>query len=199
LPPIAQTSPQIEPVEKPKLPFESPPPAPTPLPPGQGRLPQVNPSVSEAIRQVVKGTPGTGLTIGDPDLSVGPGGIGEAINLPPAPGTQGSQLELLSDPMGVDFRSYLTQVLAAVRRNWMAVIPESAKLGRQGRVGIQFAIAKNGSVPKLVITMHSGTDALDRAAVAGVSASNPFPPLPSEFKGDVIRLQFNFAYNMPKR
>jgi TonB family protein len=199
LPPIAQTSPQIEPVEKPKLPFEDPPPAPTPLPPGQGRLPPVNPSVSEAIRQAVKGSPGAGLTIGDPDLSVGPGGIGEAITLPPAPGTQGSQLELLSDPMGVDFRSYLTQVLAAVRRNWVAVIPESAKLGRQGRVGIQFAIAKNGSVPKLVITTHSGTDALDRAAVAGVSASNPFPPLPSEFKGDVIRLQFNFAYNMPKR
>jgi len=26
----------------------------------------------------------------------------------------------------------------------------------------------------------------------------PFPPLPRAFKGDLIKLQFNFAYNMPK-
>ena len=35
----------------------------------------------------------------------------------------------------------------------------------------------------------SGADALDRAAVAGISASVPFPPLPAEFKGDRIILQ----------
>ena len=78
-------------------------------------------------------------------------------------------------------------------------MPEAARLGRRGKVGIQFAIARNGNVPKLVIVTNSGTDALDRAAVAGISASNPFPPLPTEFKGDQIRLQFNFAYNMPSR
>ena len=66
-------------------------------------------------------------------------------------------------------------------------------------MGIQFAIARNGSVPKLVIVANSGADALDRAAVAGISASNPFPPLPAEFKGDQIRLQLNFAYNIPKQ
>jgi hypothetical protein len=38
-----------------------------------------------------------------------------------------------------------------------------------------------------------------RAAVAGISASVPFPPLPSEFKGDRIVLQMNFAYNMPRQ
>ena len=92
----------------------------------------------------------------------------------------------------------LKQGLAAVRRNWWAVMPEAARLGRRGKVSIQFSIARNGSVPKLVIVTNSGTDALDRAAVAGISASNPFPPLPTEFKGDQIRLQFNFAYNMPR-
>jgi TonB family protein len=107
----------------------------------------------------------------------------------------------VSDSQGVDFRPYLTQVLAAVRRNWLAVIPESARLGRQGRVSIQFSIAKAGNVPKLVITMHSGTDALDRAAVAGISAAaeERFPPFPPGFKGDRVVLQLNFAYNMPRR
>jgi TonB family protein len=198
VPQIAQATPQIQPVEKPKLTLENPAPPPTPLPPGQGRIPIPNPSVSEAIRQSVRGGAGGGVTVGDLDLS-GPGGIGEAINLPPTPGVQASQLELLSDPQGVDFRPYLIQVLAAVRRNWMNVLPESARMGRQGRVSIQFSIAKDGNVPKLVITAHSGTDALDRAAVAGISASQVFPPFPTGFKGDRVVLQFNFAYNMPRR
>ena len=118
--------------------------------------------------------------------------------MPPSPGRQASNLELLSDPMGVDFRPYLIKILAAVRRNWFAVMPESAKWGRQGRVTIQFAIARNGAVPKLVIVGHSGTDSLDRAAVAGISASNPFPPLPTEFRGERVLLQFNFLYNAPR-
>src|ERR1700738_4764218 len=81
---------------------------------------------------------------------------------------------------------YLMQVLAAVRRNWLAGVPEGAKAGRRGRGGDPFSLSRGGSVPKLVIVTNSGTDALDRAAVAGVSASNPFPPLPAEYKGDRI-------------
>jgi TonB family protein len=107
--------------------------------------------------------------------------------------------QLLSDPQGVDFKPYLVQVLAAVRRNWMAVIPESGRMGRRGLVQVQFSIDRSGRVPKLVIATPSGTEAFDRAAVAGVSASNPFPPLPAAFKGDQIRLQLSFAYNIPNR
>jgi TonB family protein len=122
--------------------------------------------------------------------------LGEGLNLPPSRGRIGSSLELLSDPEGVDFRPYLIKILSTVRRNWYAVIPESAKLGRRGRVVLQFAISRDGSVPKLVIAIPSGTQALDRAAVAGISASNPFPPLPTDFGGLNIRLQFVFLYNM---
>jgi TonB family protein len=117
--------------------------------------------------------------------------------LPNSPSESGSLVELLSDPRGIDFRPYLTQVLAAVRRNWFAVIPESARLGMsRGRTLIQFSVSRNGSVPKLVIAKSSGAPPLDRAAVAGVSASNPFPPLPEEYIGGDIRLQFTFLYNI---
>ena len=193
-PPIAPL--QIQPQEQPKLAFETPaaqPPQPTRP---TGRVPVPGSTVSDALRSVVRGGASGGLTMGDDISETGIGGLGRGINLPPSPGKQGSNLELLSDPMGVDFRPYLIKILAAVRRNWFAVMPESAKLGRRGRVSIQFAIARGGSVPKLVIVMPSGTEALDRAAVAGISASNPFPPLPPEFKGEQVRLQFNFAYNM---
>lgn len=196
-PPVIAPPPQIQPQEKPKLAFETPGSS-TPVPgQGTGRLQVPNASVSEAVRSIARGRGGGGLVVGDvgePDI----GGLGGMLNQPPSPGRQASNLELLSDPLGVDFRPYLINILASVRRNWFAVMPESAKLGRQGRVAIQFAIARNGSVPKLVIVGHSGTDALDRAAVAGISASNPFPPLPPEFKGNQIRLQFNFAYNVPR-
>lgn len=149
--------------------------------------------VIEAATQNLIATGGTQI-VGDGYHSSGMGGA-----LPPSPGNRGSTLELLSDPKGVDFRPYLIQVLAAVRRNWYAVIPESARLGMtRGRVAIQFIIAREGSVPKLVIADSSGTPHLDRAAVAGISASVPFQPLPSEFNGSEIRLQFVFLYNIQR-
>jgi TonB family protein len=132
------------------------------------------------------------------DTGSGPGGYGAGINLPPSPGSSGSSLQLLSDPLGVDFRPYLIRILASVKQHWLAVLPESVRLGRRGRVAIQFSVSRDGNVPKLVIAESSGADPLDRAAVAGISASVPFPPLPTEFKGTIIKLQFNFAYNIPK-
>jgi TonB family protein len=112
------------------------------------------------------------------------------VQLPPP------AVNLLSDPMNVDFRPYLARILALVRRNWLTVIPSSARLGNRGVVTVQFIVDRSGQVPKLVIETPSGSEALDRAAVAGISASVPFPPLPSEFKGREIRLQFAFKYNV---
>jgi TonB family protein len=117
----------------------------------------------------------------------------------PSPGDAKSNLQLLSDPKGVDFKPYMIQVLTAVRRNWLAIIPETARMGRRGRVVIQFAIDRSGAVPKVVIAEPTGADILDRAAVAAISASVPLPPLPKEYTGDQIRLQLAFSYNMPAR
>ena len=191
--PVQAPPPLIQTQEKPKLAFEVPG-APSGAPAGAAKLAAPSSSVQEAVRAAIRRGPSGGLIVGD--LGEGPGGAGEGFNLPPSPGKVGSSLELLSDPQGVDFRPYLIRILAAVRRNWLAVIPESARLGQRGRVQIQFAITPDGRVPKLVIALPSGTDALDRAAVAGISASNPFPPLPPEFRGNQIRLQFTFLYNI---
>ncbi|MBI4463230.1 MAG: TonB family protein [Acidobacteria bacterium] len=104
---------------------------------------------------------------------------------------------LLTDPMGVDFHPYLLRVYLIVRRNWYSVIPEIARLGKQGKVALQFSVLKNGVVPDLVLVSGSGTDSLDIAALASIRLSNPFPPLPAEFPGDNIRLQFVYLYNLP--
>ena len=198
LPPTTSTLPPPPPtVEKPKLTLENVGGPPPPVAPAQSKVAIPNTSVAEAIRQNSRGGGQSGgLMVGDP--GAGSGGYGEGVNLPPSPGVQGSALELKSDPMGVDFRPYLTQILATIRRNWYAVMPESVKLGRHGKVGLLFAITKTGNVSKVTWAFQSGADSLDKAAVAAISASNPFPPLPGEFKGDRVVLQLNFAYNVPK-
>ena len=189
--PVIAPPPQA--TEKPKLAFETPGSI-SGSPKGQIQAPSQM-SIAETAKAASRASAtSSGIVIGDLSGDPTPG-------IPPLPGTQGktgNSLELLSDPMGVDLKPYLIRVLAAVRRNWFAVMPESAHMGMRGRTTIQFAIAKDGSVPKLVIHYPSGSEHLDRAAVAGISASNPFPPLPAEFRGNQIRLQLVFAYNMPR-
>ncbi len=167
---------------KPKIVLENvgaaPPPGPLPANPTI-KLPST--ALDDIARAAQAGGPGGAV--------VSPDGASEATAL--------RQMQLLSDPLGVDFKPYLLEVLAKVRRNWMAIVPDSARMGRRGLVLVQFSIDRAGSIPKLVIASPSGITAFDRAAVAGISASNPFPPLPADYKGDQIRLQMAFSYNLP--
>jgi TonB family protein len=107
------------------------------------------------------------------------------------------ELDVLSDTMGVDFGPYLSRVLHDVRENWYRIIPESARapMMKKGKVSIEFAILKDGRVAGLTLAGSSGDVALDRAAYGGITASNPFPPLPGEFKGQYLALRFHFFYN----
>ena len=186
--PKAPPPPQIQPQENPKLAFET---------PGQGgtSFDKTQPpklKVDEAIRKTASASKPSGIVVGDVEQ---PPTLPDSVRLPPSPGRSGSSLELLSDPLGVDFKPYLIRILALVRQNWFSVIPESARLGNRGVVLLQFIVDRSGQVPKLVIATPSGSESLDRAAVASISASVPLPPLPSEYKGQQIRLQFAFKYN----
>lgn len=192
--PKAPPPPQIQPVEQPKLAFETPGQNGPSEFKGKAKLAPPKSGVQDVVREMARGGGGQGnVAVGDLDQ---PPDLPPSIHLTPSPGHTGSSLELMSDPMGVDFKPYLIRILSLVRQNWFAVIPESAKLGNRGVTLLQFIIDRNGQVPKLVIATPSGSEALDRAAVAGVSASVPFPPLPNDFKGQQIRLQFAFKYNV---
>ena len=150
-------------------------------------------AIQDAMRSLGNNGTGSGSHPGDaPDVSVGGG-----LHLP-ASAARLANFQLKSDPMGVDFQPYLQQVLAAVKLNWMAVFPTAARLGQRGIVSVEFAISKEGKVDKIVWNGRSGSIALDNASVAAISASNPLPPLPTDFKGDRIVLQMSFMYNMPR-
>jgi TonB family protein len=111
-----------------------------------------------------------------------------------------SDLDVLSDTMGVDFGPYLSRVLHDVRINWYNLIPEVARapLMKKGKVSIEFAITKDGHVAGMRLVSPSGDVSLDRAALGGITSSNPFPPLPTEFRGDYLALRFHFFYNPDK-
>ena len=191
-PPIAPPS------QQPKLVFENavaPPPPPGARPGGTIALPSTG--VAAAIHDLsTAGAPNGHQSVGDVGSDLG--SLGAGLNLPPSAGAPHSNLELRSDPMGVDFRPYMIQVLAAVRRNWFAVYPAAAKTGLRGEVVLEFGIAKQGVVTKVIYTGQSGSKPLDEAAVAAISASNPLPPLPKDFKGDRIVLRLTFMYNMQR-
>lgn len=154
-------------------------------------LPQASPgrAIEESLRRS-QGAAGKGGGLpGEGDLG---GSIHPDFNTPfPT---------ILSDTRGVDFTPYLIRLLRQVRANWYATIPESARrLGEQGRVIIIFTILKDGNVPagQPTIVSSSGRSHLDRPALAAILGAKPFPPLPQEFDGSHIVLQFTFLYNLP--
>jgi len=142
-------------------------------------------AIDEAARASKSGSGQQG-TGGDPF------GLGNGAH-----GRQVGNLEILSDTMGVDFGPYLQRVLHDVRQNWYTAIPESAQM-KHGNLIIEFAITKDGQVAGMKLVATSGDVPLDRAAWAGITASDPFPALPSEFGGQYLALRFRFYYNPTK-
>ncbi len=155
------------------------------------------PTVQEAIKGSARSGNSSRMVISDASISEPapptPGSIGRS-------GADHTAVELQSDPEGADFRAYLTRILTIVRSNWKRVIPESARMGTlRGRTVMEFIINRDGSIPKLVTAQSSGSEPLDRAAVAGLSMSNPLPALPADYKGFQVRLAFTFSYNLPSQ
>jgi TonB family protein len=76
-------------------------------------------------------------------------------------------------------------------------MPPSVSLGERGDLSLRFRIMVDGSVPdgEPVQVYSSGKEPLDRAAFSSIRASSPFPPLPSQFHGPYIELQFSYYYN----
>ena len=108
------------------------------------------------------------------------------------------QAEILTDTMGVDFGPYLTRVVQVVKANWYNLMPPSVypPILKQGKLSIEFVIQKDGKVSGMTLHTSSGDVPLDRAAWASITASNPFPPLPKEFPGQILGLRFYYFYNL---
>jgi TonB family protein len=125
----------------------------------------------------------------------GSGGVNSQGSAP-IPSSGADLPQLLSDPKGVDFKPYLAQVLASVKRAWYTIMPKN---GHRGYVSVQFAIRRDGTVPKVVFVQQTGDSSLDNTAVIAISQAGPFGPLPVQYSEAEIHVQMNFAYNQPRQ
>ena len=140
-------------------------------------------AIAEAARNARKGSSGGGGA----GYGLGPTDRNAALG----------PFDVLSDTQGVDFGPYLSRVLQSIKGNWYNLIPEEARapLLKHGKVAIRFLITPSGKVAGMFVEFPSGDVPLDRAAYGGISASDPFSPLPHEFHGPYLALRITFFYN----
>jgi TonB family protein len=103
-------------------------------------------------------------------------------------------LEVYGDTQGLEIGAYMQRVTRDILANfYRQIVPESA-FGKNGQVGIELFIMKDGSVANMRLVASSGYATLDRAAWAVVAKSSPFPPLPSDFTSPHFVLRLLFTY-----
>jgi TonB family protein len=152
-------------------------------------VPSAGSSVDQAIHSAATSRVNPGTSFG--------GDYGSGIR--PRVDTRGN-MEILSDTRGVDFGPYMRRLHVTVEDHWYPLIPEIAlpPVMKRGRVIIEFAIMKDGSIQGLRIVGTSGDGALDRAAYGALTNAVPLPKLPVEFSGDYLLIRAAFYYNPDK-
>lgn len=115
--------------------------------------------------------------------SAGSGSLGTPGGGGGAPG-----IDALAEP---DFGPYMRDLQAKIKRNW-----DPPKSDQSKRVVLVFTIAKDGRLLHVRIGRSSGIPSVDRAALSAVQYSAPFKPLPREYRGSDIDINFTFDYNV---
>jgi len=89
---------------------------------------------------------------------------------------------------------YVASMRARVSANWL-LSTISTSVVSAPRVYLTFKISRDGSVRDVDITQSSGVPEVDRSALRAVLASNPLPPLPPEYSGSSVDVQFYFDFH----
>lgn len=116
----------------------------------------------------------------------GGGGTGNIGN----PGGGGGRpgIDAIREP---DFGPYMRDLQRRIKMNW-----DPPKGNESKRVVLLFKIAKDGRLLSCSVFKSSGLPNADKAAMNAVQLTAPFRPLPAEFKGQSIDIQFTFDYNV---
>lgn len=115
----------------------------------------------------------------------GTGGVGN-----PGPGNPNGRpgIDAIREP---DFGPYMRELQRRIKMNW-----DPPKGNESKRVVLLFKIAKDGRLLSCSVFKSSGLPNADKAAINAVQATAPFRPLPAEYKGQSIDIQFTFDYNV---
>lgn len=94
---------------------------------------------------------------------------------------------------GERYGAYVTQITRVISGNWLKSMVDS-RIQKAPRVYLNFKIAKNGQISAVEVQQSSGIPSLDRSAQRAVLASNPLPPLPADFRGSEVSVNFYFEF-----
>lgn len=89
----------------------------------------------------------------------------------------------------VDFGPYMRSLQRSLRKNW--IMPETSK--DDIRVVLRFRINKDGSHENCEIYKSSGNKEFDESALRAFKLSAPFKPLPEDYDGEFINVQFTLS------
>lgn len=93
-----------------------------------------------------------------------------------------------------NFGPYMKDLQKSIKANW-----NPPKGNESKRVIALFKVGKDGKLLDSKIFKTSGVAEIDSAALEAIKLTSPFRPLPSEFKGKSIDIQFTFDYNVLAR
>ncbi len=85
---------------------------------------------------------------------------------------------------------YQKQVFQKVAGVWKAPATAPA-IGK--KCVVQAVISRDGRVQNAFVSMESGVKAWDKAALAAVEKSSPFPPLPASYEPKTLEAHFHVA------
>jgi len=191
------------PVAKPSTPFTVPVPANAPA--GKtlatGPIGGTSAPVGTSKGGTGSGSP-SGSRTGAPTPSLSPG-VGSGNSSLGRTGSQGGGTGNIGNPGGgggapgidalrePDFGPYMRELQRRIKMNW-----DPPKGNESKRVVLLFKIAKDGRLLSCRVSKSSGLPTADQAALKAVELTAPFRPLPADFKGQNIDIQFTFDYNV---
>ena len=94
-----------------------------------------------------------------------------------------------------DYRyiGYFTSLRKAFELVWTYPI-EAARRGLHGQVGVEFIIAKDGSLRKAQVVKSSGHRSLDNAVIEAIKLAAPYSPLPEGLQKNKLVVVGSFRY-----
>jgi len=90
-----------------------------------------------------------------------------------------------------DFGPYMRELQRRIKLNW-----DPPKGNESKTVVLMFKIARDGRLLSCRVHRSSGLPSADQAALKAVELTAPFRPLPADFKGQSIDIQFTFDYRV---
>ena len=123
-----------------------------------------------------------------------PSQLSHAIN----PGRTNSPVAVTGGDFASRFPWYVNLITRKVSENWYTQeIDSHTSYGSQ--VSVTFTIGRDGSVSNIHIVQPASSPTLNGSAVHAVQRVQSFGPLPSQYTGSNVSVEYTFTYDQPSR